>query len=224
MSARVPVGGAAADFLVAADSAVVLLGGVEVVQRWSDPSALPGMTVGALAAHLGSQVLHVHAAVTAGTGVADGRPVTLLEHYARVPWVEAGFDDASNVAIREGAEHSAGIGHDALVLSVQQAVDDLRTAFTRNLPSGLPPAIRMAHWDWSVSFEDFLVTRVMEIVVHSDDLAVSVDVAPPRLPDPVLGPVLALLVGISLRRHGQAALVRTLSRSERAPRSVSAFE
>jgi hypothetical protein len=81
----------------------------------------------------------------------------------------------------------------------------------------------MPWWDWSLSFEDYLVTRVMEIVVHSDDLAVSVDVEPPALPEAVLGPVLALLVGVSLQRHGQAALVRALSRSERAPASISAF-
>jgi hypothetical protein len=59
-------------------------------------------------------------------------------------------------------------------------------------------------------------------VVHSDDLAVSVDVEPPPLPEHVLGPVLALLVGISLHRHGQAAVVRGLSRRERAG-NISAF-
>ena len=52
--------------------------------------------------------------------------------------------------------------------------------------------------------------------MHSDDLAVSVDIDAPALPEPVLGPVLALLVGVSLRRHGQAAVVRALSRRERA--------
>jgi hypothetical protein len=86
----------------------------------------------------------------------------------------------------------------------------------------LPPAIRMPWWDWSLSFEDFLLTRVMELVVHSDDLAVSVGTEPPALPEEVLGPVLALLVGVALRRHGQPAVVRALSRSERAG-GISAF-
>ena len=35
--------------------------------------------------------------------------------------------------------------------------------------------------------------------------------------------VLALLVGVSLQRHGQAAVVRALSRRERAPETISAF-
>jgi hypothetical protein len=63
----------------------------------------------------------------------------------------------------------------------------------------------------------------MEFVVHSDDLAVSVGIEPPTLPEAVLGPVLALLVGVSLQRHGQAAVVRALSRRERAPDTISAF-
>jgi hypothetical protein len=212
-----------ADFLLAAGSVVDIVGRMEVVSRWSEPSALPGLTVAGLAAHLASQVLTVHAAVTSGTAVSEERPVPLLEHYQRASWVRAGLDDPANVAIRETAERSAGVGHGALVASVQTAVDDLRAAFTRTLPAGLPPAIRMPAWEWSLSFEDFLVTRVMEIVVHTDDLAVSVDVAPPILPEAVLGPVLALLVGVSLQRHGQSAVVRALTRSERAPASISAF-
>jgi hypothetical protein len=218
-----PARGVAGDFLVAGASALELLGRVEVVSRWSEPSALPEMSVGGLSAHLGSQVLSVHAAVTAGTAATDQRPVPLLEHYQRVPWLASGLDGDANVAIREEAETSAGIGHDALVAGVQAALDDLRRAFARSLPAGLPPAIRLPHWGWSLSFDDFLVTRVMEIVVHSDDLAASIDVEPPQLPQAVLGPVLALLVGVSLQRHGQAAVVRALSRSERAPASVSAF-
>jgi hypothetical protein len=214
------VQGVAQDFLVAAESALELVGRVEVVQRWSDPSALPDMSVGALAAHLASQVLSVHAAVTAGHGASDEVPVPLLEHYSRAAWVRAGVDDEPNVRIREGAAHSAASGHDALTSSLQQAIRDLRTAFAS---AELPPRIRMPGWDWALSFDDYLVTRVMEIVVHSDDLAVSVGVEPPVLPEVVLGPVLALLVGVSLQRHGQASVVRALTRRERAPNTIAAF-
>jgi hypothetical protein len=210
----------AEDFLLAAESALQLVGGVEVVQRWDHPSALAGMSVGALAAHLGSQVLSVHAAVTAGHGASDQVPVPLLEHYSRARWVRSGLEDESNVQIREGAARSAAGGHDALTASMQQAIRDLRTAFRSG---NLPPRIRMPGWEWSLSFDDYLVTRVMEIVVHSDDLAVSVGLEPPTLPEAVLGPVLALLVGVSLQRHGQAAVVRALTRRERAPETISAF-
>jgi len=59
--------------------------------------------------------------------------------------------------------------------------------------------------------------------VHSDDLAASVDLPTPDFPDDAIAPVLGLLTGVAVRRHGQAALVRALSRPQRAPDSVSAF-
>ena len=76
---------------------------------------------------------------------------------------------------------------------------------------------------WSLTVHDWLVTRKMEIVVHSDDLAASIGVPTPEFPEDVLAPVLGLLTGVAVRRHGQAAVVRALSRPQRAPASVSAF-
>lgn len=205
--------GVVEDFLVVAESALALVGRVAVVQRWQEPSALPSMSVGALAAHLGSQVLAVRAAVTAGEGVTDQAPVGLSEHYRRVPWVGAALDHPANRAIIADAAEASAPGHDALVRELTEALEDLRVAL--DAPE-LPRAVRMPRWQWSLSFEDWLLTRVLELVVHSDDLAVSVEVEPPALPEPALGPVLALLVELSLRRHGQAAVVRALSRQERA--------
>jgi hypothetical protein len=76
---------------------------------------------------------------------------------------------------------------------------------------------------WSLAACDFLVTRMMEIMVHSDDLAASVGVETPEFPADVVTPVLALLTDVAVRRHGQTAVLRALSRPQRAPASVSAF-
>ena len=46
---------------------------------------------------------------------------------------------------------------------------------------------------------------------------------PPAFAPEVLDPVVALLAAMSVRRHGQDALVRALARTERASGSVSAF-
>jgi hypothetical protein len=59
--------------------------------------------------------------------------------------------------------------------------------------------------------------------VHSDDLALSVGLATPPLPPEVLDPVFTLLTGLAVRRHGPTAVLRALSRSERAPATISAF-
>jgi hypothetical protein len=73
------------------------------------------------------------------------------------------------------------------------------------------------------ALDDFLLTRTIEIAVHNDDLAVSVGVPAPALPAYALDLVLPTLVQVAARRHGGTALLRVLSRAERARGSVCAF-
>ncbi len=60
-------------------------------------------------------------------------------------------------------------------------------------------------------------------LVADADVAASLSVPAPRFAPEALSPVLTLLTDLALRRHGQDALVRTLSRPQRAPEQVSAF-
>ena len=76
---------------------------------------------------------------------------------------------------------------------------------------------------WALTVDDLVTTRLMETIVHSDDLAASVGLPTPEFPEPALTPVLGLLSGVAVRRHGQSAVVRALSRPQRAPEHVSAF-
>ena len=76
---------------------------------------------------------------------------------------------------------------------------------------------------WSLRLDDFLLTRLVELSVHLDDLATSLGVPGPALSDAVTVPVRHLLVDLAAERHGDVAVLRALSRSERAPRTVSAF-
>jgi hypothetical protein len=71
--------------------------------------------------------------------------------------------------------------------------------------------------------DDLLVTRMMELAVHSDDLAVSVGIATPALPERAVDTVIELLSRLAVRRHGPTAVLRALSRAERAPATVAAF-
>jgi hypothetical protein len=70
---------------------------------------------------------------------------------------------------------------------------------------------------------DFLTTRMMEVLVHSDDLAVSIGVATPDFPPMAVELVTDLLVRLATRRHGAVPVIRALSRAERAPASIAAF-
>jgi hypothetical protein len=67
-----------------------------------------------------------------------------------------------------------------------------------------------------------LRTRMMEIAVHGDDLACSagLDAQPPEAAAAV---AIELLTALAVRKHGAAALLRALSRAERAPASIAAI-
>jgi uncharacterized protein (TIGR03083 family) len=190
----------------------------EVAEGWDQESACAGMTVGGLANHLGDQaVLTVRLLEAGPSGEAA---ITLEEHYARAAWVREDPDGESNVAIREAGDEQARAGQGALLERVDAGMDRLPGAI-RSVPPDTPVLVP---WQgWAVTARDLLTIRMMEMVVHADDLAASVGVEPPEFPDEVVGRVLGLLTRVAVRRHGQAAVVRALSRPQRAPASVSAF-
>ncbi|MFG6201458.1 maleylpyruvate isomerase N-terminal domain-containing protein [Nonomuraea sp. JJY05] len=205
-------------YLVAATSAVSLLRDPAVAAAWDKPSALTEFSVAGLAGHLAHQLVRVRD-VLSPDGVA-GEPIGLLEHYSRSPWVQAGLDHESNVSVRRGGQAAAADGPAALV-DRTQALLDLLTAALAAEPGdrvvGLP-------WTgWSLRLDDFLLTRLVELVVHSDDLAASVGLDTPELPASIIDPVVELLARLAVHRHGATAVIRTLSRTERAPATISAF-
>jgi hypothetical protein len=205
-------------YLTAAHSAVTLLADPAVAKQWDVPSALAEFRVGGLAGHLAFQILAVPAVLA--EPVPAGEPIGLLDHYARGTWLGAPVDDEVNVGIRRSGERVAADGSEALLAQVRVAVDELAAALPRE-PGGR--VVHFARGPWSLALEDYLTTRLMELAVHSDDLAVSVGVPTPELPADVLDPVLSLLARLAVRRHGQPAVLRALSRAERAPASVTAF-
>jgi hypothetical protein len=205
-------------FLDAASSAAALLANPLVAAGWSEPSALTGFSVGGLAVHLASQVINAEGALD--REIPQVEHVTLLEHYARSPWFAADVEDEPNQSILAGGESGAGAGPVALNAGVTRSLNRLRDELPWQAPHRLG---FMPWWRWTLTFDDLLVTRMMEIVVHSDDLAFSVGAPVPTLSPAVMEPVLALLAELSLRRHGPTALLRAYSRTERAPASISAF-
>jgi hypothetical protein len=205
-------------YLLAAASATDLIADPAVVSRWGDDSALVGFTVGGLAEHLANQIFIVADAASGPQGAHAVIP--LLEHYSRAEWVGADRDADINVTIRTRGEQAASEGPEALTGRLRDALTDLRA---RLVSTSDDHPVDAPAGPWSLRLTDFLITRMMEIVVHSDDLAHSVGVPTPPLPTSVTDPVLHLLLDCAVRRHGVTALVRALSRAERAPDSVAAF-
>jgi hypothetical protein len=204
-------------YLTAVDSVIDLLSTPEVAAAWDSPSALAEWSVGGLAGHLAGQAIHT---VTRLQEEPGSDPIPLDEHYHRVAWIGAEVGDEVSVGIREGGLRTAAEGAEALVGQVREA----RSRLPGLLASTSPDRPVLIPWQgWSLRRDDFLVTRMMEITVHSDDLAASVGVTAPALPDEVLGPVLGLLTRLAVRRHGQSAVVAALTRAERAPAAINAF-
>jgi mycothiol maleylpyruvate isomerase-like protein len=202
-------------YLSAAESAAALLRDPAVAASWQQPSALPEFAVSGLAGHLANQTLSAEAVLAVEGGEA---PISLLDHYERVTWRGAEPDAEVNVHIRSTGERLAADGADALADRVDATIKALADWLAAAAPDR---TVHLPWGPWSLTLDDFLVTRMMEIAVHSDDLAVSVGVSTPPLPADVLDPVFALLTDLAVREHGPVAVLRALSRAERAPRTIA---
>ena len=209
------------DFLAAADAALGLLESAEVTGRWAEPSACEGFTVGGLAAHLGWQVQSARWAVETERPAAGAVVTELTAHYVQAAWVGADLDAPVNAGIRDSGEKRAEAG----AAEVLRLTREARAYLAKEFESLAPDEVIAMPWieGRAMILADVLATRVLELLIHADDLAVSVDVETPLAPEPAYARVIGLLAPLAVRRHGPLAVLRALSRAERAPESVSAF-
>jgi hypothetical protein len=203
-------------FLSAAQTAAVLLREPAVSAKWSEPSALADFSVAGLARHLANQVTRT---VPMLAGPPGESAIPVLEHYTRAAWVTSGVDGADNVGIRRRGEQAAtATTPQALADEVDAALAELR----RVVPA--QPAERVVDLgEWGLAVDDLLLTRVIELVVHADDLAVSLGIPTPAMPDAAVDATIELLARVAAWRHGPLAVVRALARRERAPQIIAAF-
>ena len=194
----------------------------EVALRWADESSCAGMSVGGLANHLAGQAANVVRLLAAPP--SGEAPIPALEHYRRAAWVHTGLDDEANVDVRTSADAYAASGAADLDERMRSDLDALPAALAPVLDGTRAPDSVLIPWQgWSLSAADFVLTRTMEAIVHSDDLAASIGVETPVFPPEAADAVLGLLAAVAAERHGQAAVLRALSRPQRSAGSVSAF-
>lgn len=205
-----------AGVLAAGAQAVAVMAGPEVADRWDEPSVLAEMTVGALAAHLnqmlGAGVAWLEADPADAAGLLP-RPVAEVFGQSRVDGDEGLAGRIPRLIQTWSAEGSA-LGP---VATAAQAADHLaRLAVllaeahpTRLIPSVSLPGVAMV-------LPDYLRTRCIEFVVHTDDLAQSVGLPTPE-PDPIAArAAIDVLVDLCRHRVGDVAVLRALTRPERA--------
>jgi hypothetical protein len=71
-------------------------------------------------------------------------------------------------------------------------------------------------------FPAYLATRVVELVVHADDLACSVDLEA-RPPQAAIEIAIQTMVDAARLVHGDVAVLRALTRRERTEDNISVF-
>jgi len=194
----------------------VFLGGAQVIataladpavaDAWDRPSVLEDQTVGGLAGHLARGGVWVVADYLDG-GVPDG-PADIGgagEYFAIVMSAATAEDHHGNRA--RGAAVAAA-GGDELRRDVGQRLDALGPRL-RSLPMSLLLTVIGGR---VMRLDDYLATRILEQVVHLDDLARSVDREPWSLPTGATDLAIAVGADIACRRTGSTALVRALFR------------
>lgn len=180
-----------------------------VAQHWDRPSVLEDQRVGGLAGHL------ARGAVWVVGDYLDAGPPDGTEHavdfasaadYFATLMSEASPDD--HRAIRARGADLAAAGHDALVHMLRDRLEALEPRL-RSVEAGLLVSVIGGR---VMALDDYLITRIVEQVVHVDDLARSVDHDPWLLPSGAAE--LAVTVGIDVARcrSGATALVRALYR------------
>ena len=199
---------ARAAFLDATSTAVRLLERRELAERWQQDSVLPQFTVAALAGHLLRGMTTVEQYLDgpepAEAGISAAR-------YFHTVIRSADIDDPAHQAIRgRGAEAAVG-GPAALGGKARAALGRLSP---RLAEIGAARRLRVAG-GLVMTLDEYLRTRVVELVVHADDLAASlgVELAPPRPATCAIA--IDVLVGVARIRHGDMAVLRALARRER---------
>ena len=201
-------------FLDAGRVAAGVLAHPEVAERWDGPSLLEHFSMWGLAGHLVRAVGSVE--IYLDRDEPGDETVTDASGYYRAALGEGGATDLGSdlhVAIRERGEETAAGGYEALLADL----DGLLARLGERLRAeARTRRIRVLH-DLVVPLDDYLTTRIIELLVHTDDLAVSAGLTPPEPAPEAAGIAIATLVDLACLRHGDLAVLRALTRRERAP-------
>lgn len=188
-----------------------LLANSKVAESWEQPSALEGMSVGALAAHLG-RAFTTAAAYLGEDECEVEEDIDASEFYLRALDRSAEELLELNVGISQRAADDARLGPAEILRRHKQTLEDLSDALAS---SGTKRGIRVFD-GICMTLDSYLVTRMVEAVVHSDDLAHSVDIDTPHFETDAIDVVLVTLLGIARNRNGDQEVIRQFTRAERS--------
>ena len=186
----------------------------DLAKRFEGPSALAEFSVRGLAGHLrrAMTVVGTYLDETAPAAPdAGGEVLSGAEYYAGILPADRDLDSDFNRAIRQRGLEAAPADPDEFAIGWADTAAGLVARLEREPDDRLV----QVYGGLVLTLDEYLVTRLVELVVHADDLAVSLGVEPPPLPSAATGLVIGTLVEVARLRHGDVAVVRALSRRER---------
>ncbi|MDB4103758.1 maleylpyruvate isomerase N-terminal domain-containing protein [Acidimicrobiales bacterium] len=192
----------------AATVAAALVTSAPVRNRWDDPSSLAGMTVGALAAHL----VRATGATLAYLDRTDVNTEPEGELLTPVSYFHAAVDSPIHDRIKEVSADEATAGPD----QVGSKAGEVAALLAERLPAEPEDRLVGALENRMLTLDDFCRTRMIEIGMHIDDLAHSVDMPTPELHPDVTAEIIDIVMGIARAQHGDWPIIHALARSERS--------
>jgi uncharacterized protein (TIGR03083 family) len=207
------VTGIQALFLHAVADTGPLLSEPALVERYNRPSLLAEFSVRGLAGHLLRAVTSVEGYLDRPPPDEKGRraAISAAEYYATVIGDESDINSDVQRAVRERGEEAAPNRAEEFPALWAAAAERLRA----RLADSPPDRFMQVYGGLVLILDDYLVTRLIELVVHGDDLAASLDVKPPSLSAAATGLAITTLVEVARIRHGDPAVLRALTRRER---------
>ena len=203
-------------FLQAAAAAVRMLEEPAVTGRWDEPSVLTEYTVGGMAAHLVR-------AVSTPLGYLDQEPVDRSPDTDAAGYFLEALGDLDPVdsdlhrSVRQRSDDMAASGPLAVLDATRAALQSL----TGRLEVEAEDRVVVVFGGAVMMLDDYLETRIVELVVHADDLAESCPGVDVSVPDGAWAVARRVVGEVAARRVGDRQFVLGLSRSERAQRPLA---
>lgn len=209
---------AARAFRYAAEAFGEIVARPEVGKAWERPSALDGLTVGAIVGHVNAGIGWLGPLLDAPVQ-PELRPSPRNDFLGLVHGlkIDGGDRNPLHDMVSDQAERAARHGWESnrekflgLVERLTARLEGESGDRLLDLRPTAPLVVRLGDW---------LPSRVLELVVHGDDLATSVGIEAP-LPESAATVAINLMMAVARAVHGDLAVVRTLSRRERARSDV----
>ncbi|MDP2288838.1 MAG: maleylpyruvate isomerase N-terminal domain-containing protein [Actinomycetota bacterium] len=205
------------EYLAVAGAVRSLLANGDVAKYWEYPSALEEWTVAGLAGHLARPVLNLSTILRAEVP-AEKELTSAVNYYAEMPVADLQLASTMATEIRQRGIDAAGSG----IADLLQRYDSALTELHQTLPS-LDAQQEVVALGVRMLLTEYLVTRMVEMLVHADDLATSIGTESPKFPIDAVDAVVATLACISARRNNPTDILRALARAERPIQQITAF-